>query len=53
MGLYALWTVAAALVIVWLLAVCDVLSTGGWVHVLLLIAVALMGATLFSRPRTV
>lgn len=53
MTLYALWTVAFALVLMWLLGVCGTLNTGAWIHVLLIAAVAIIASSVFSRPHAV
>jgi hypothetical protein len=53
MSLYALWTVAGTMVLFWLFAVCGIFTTGGWIHLLLIAAVLLMGGSLISRPRVV
>lgn len=53
MTLYALWSAAGTLVLVWLLAVCGVLAMGGWVHLLLAAALFLLASSLVSRPRIV
>lgn len=53
MSLYALWTVAAAMVLVWLLGVCGAFSVGAWIHVLLVAAMLAMASSIFSRPRVV
>jgi hypothetical protein len=53
MGLYLLWTVAGSFVLVWALAVTGAVALGPWVHLLLLIAIALLLATETSRPRTI
>lgn len=53
MSLYGLWALAGTLVLLWLLAVCGTFAAGGWIHVLLMVAVLLVAASLFARPRTV
>jgi hypothetical protein len=53
MGLYALWLVAGSFVLLWLLSVCGVIATGGWVHLLLIAAMAMTAGTLFTRPRPI
>ena len=53
MLLYALWTVASLLVLVWLLGVAGAFTVGSAINLLLLAAVLLLMASLFSRPRTI
>jgi hypothetical protein len=53
MQLYALWTVAALLLFVWLLGVTGVFAVGNAINLLLLLAVLLVVMSLFTRPRTV
>jgi hypothetical protein len=53
MSLYALWTVAGTLVVVWLLGISGAFAVGPWIHLMLVAAVGLMATSLFSRPRTV
>jgi hypothetical protein len=53
MSLYAIWTVAGTFVLLWLLGVTGAVALGGWVHVLLIAAMATMSLSLFSRPRTI
>lgn len=51
--LYLLWGIAGALVCCWLLAVAGAFVTSGWIHILLLAAILMIVATLFTRPRVV
>jgi hypothetical protein len=53
MLLYALWTVAALLVLVWLLGVGGVFTVGSDINLLLVAAVLLLMLTLFTRPRSI
>jgi hypothetical protein len=53
MLLYALWTVASVLVLVWLLGVTGAFSVGAPINLLLLAGVALVMSSLFTRPRIV
>jgi hypothetical protein len=51
--LYALWTLAALLVIAWLLGVGGAFAVDGWFHLLLIGAVLAVLASLFTRPHQV
>lgn len=53
MRLYALWTVASLLVLVWLLGVVGAFSVGSAINFLLVVAVLLVMGSLFTRPRTI
>jgi hypothetical protein len=53
MGLYMLWTAAGTFVLIWLLAMGGVVAAGGWVHLLLVVAMGMMALTVFSRPRPI
>jgi preprotein translocase subunit SecY len=51
--LYALWIVAGTLLLVWLAGVAGAFTVGSEIHLLLVIAVLAVMASLFSRPRVV
>jgi hypothetical protein len=48
--LYLLWTLAGALVLLWLLGIAGAFTVGSWIHLLLVAAVLAVVATLFTRP---
>ncbi len=51
--LYALWVLAGILLFLWMLGVAGTLAMGNAVHFLLLLAIAAVMASLFTRPRVV
>ncbi len=51
--LYASWIFAAVLLLVWLFGVSGAFLVGPGIHVLLLVAMALLLSGLLTRPRTV
>ncbi len=51
--LYALWAVASVLVLIWLLGVAGAFTVGSAINFVLLAAVLLVMASLFTRPRTI
>ena len=51
--LYGLWAVAGFLVLLWLLGISGAFAATGWIHLLLLLAVLAVVASLFTRPRMV
>ena len=51
--LYALWIAASLLVLVWMLGVAGAFTVGSAINFLLLTAVMLVMASLFTRPRTI
>jgi len=51
--LYASWIIAAVLLLVWLFGVSGAFLVGPGIHVLLLVAMALLLSGLLTRPRTV
>lgn len=51
--LYALWVVAGVLLLVWMLGVAGAIAMGNGVHLLLLVAMLAIAASLFTRPRTI
>ena len=51
--LYVLWIVAGVLLLLWMLGVAGALALGNAVHLLLIVAVLAVVATLFTRPRVV
>ena len=53
MLLYALWTVASVLMLVWLLGVAGAFAVGSTINFLLVVSVLLVMASLFTRPRTI
>ena len=53
MLLYALWTVASLLMLVWLLGVAGAFAVGSTINFLLLVSVMLVMGSLFTRPRTI
>jgi len=53
MPLYALWTSAGTLMLVWSLGVAGAFGAGSWIHLMPLAAIGLMASSLFSRPHTV
>lgn len=53
MRLYALWVVAGILLLVWVLAIEGAIDAGASIHLALLGALGLVGATLVHRPHPV
>ena len=51
--LYALWLMAGILVLVWMCGVAGAFAVGNSIHLLLLIAILAVMASLFTRPRTI
>jgi hypothetical protein len=51
--LYVLWILAGVLLLLWMLGVAGALALGSGVHLLLIVAVLAVVATLFTRPRLV
>ncbi|HEY7955433.1 MAG TPA: DUF5670 family protein [Polyangia bacterium] len=53
MTLYALWTAAGTLLLLWIIGVCGGIDVGGWIHLALIAAVLMIGASLLTRPHPV
>lgn len=53
MALYALWTLAGTLLLLWICAVTGAIDAGGWIHLALFGAALAIGASLVSRPHPV
>jgi hypothetical protein len=51
--LYALWIAASLMVLIWMLGVAGVFTVGSAINFLLVTAVMLVMASLFTRPRTI
>jgi hypothetical protein len=51
--LYALWVIAGLLLFLWMLGVAGTVAVGSSVHLLLLLAILAIVASLFTRPRTI
>jgi hypothetical protein len=51
--LYLLWIMAGILVLLWLMGVAGAFAAGNWIHLLLVVAVLGIVASLFTRPRIV
>ncbi len=51
--LYALWTVAGVLLVIWLCGVTGIFSVGSGINLLMVVAVLMVMGSLFTRPRTV
>lgn len=53
MLLYALWVVAGVLLLIWMCGVAGSIAVGSGIHLLLLLAILAICASLFTRPRTI
>lgn len=51
--LYALWVVAALLVLVWMCGVAGAFAVGNGIHFVLLLAILAVVSSLVTRPRTI
>jgi hypothetical protein len=51
--LYALWMMAAVLLLVWIVGVAAALTLGNTIHLLLAAAIGAIALTLFARPHVV
>jgi preprotein translocase subunit SecY len=51
--LYALWVVAGLMLLLWMCGVAGTFAVGSGVHLLLLVAILCIVASLFTRPRTI
>jgi hypothetical protein len=51
--LYALWVVAGLLLLIWMCGVAGTIPVGSGIHVLLVLAILAIVASLFTRPRTI
>jgi hypothetical protein len=51
--LYASWILAGILLLLWLAGVSGAIAVGSWINLLLVFAVLLVVASLFTRPRVV
>ena len=51
--LYILWVVAGLMLLMWLVGVSGAFAVGTGVHMLLIVAVLAVMASLFTRPRIV